>query len=113
MAVLVFRKFPVRVLLLGLLALAVVGCGSSPVESQSLGEEALVCQNGWYQKVDALVVSSDGAGHGPDLGSLEWRSVVEFKLGIRGDEAIPDKAVDAWCTYIDRLIVMHFSVESK
>lgn len=45
-----------------------------------------------------------GMGHGPDPGSLEWRSVVEFKLGIRGDAAIPPQATDRWCEYIDEYL---------
>ncbi len=45
--------------------------------------------------------TGDGQGHGPDIGSLEWRSVVEFKLGIRGDPAIPPLESDQWCAYVD------------
>ena len=43
----------------------------------------------------------DGHGHGPDLGSLEWRSAVEFKLGIRDDPAVPAPDSEAWCAHID------------
>ena len=56
------------------------------------------------QEVELLLPTGDGAGHGPDRGSLEWRSVVEFKLGIRGDPAIPARDTDEWCTYIDERI---------
>jgi hypothetical protein len=40
-------------------------------------------------------------GHGPDPGSEEWRSVVEFKLGIRDQPGVPDRNSQAWCEFID------------
>ena len=43
-------------------------------------------------------------GHGPDIGSGEWKSVVEFKLGIRGNPDVPDRDSQEWCSYIDALI---------
>lgn len=60
------------------------------------------CDLAWYEKVDQQVITGDGQGHGPDLGSLEWRSVVEFKLGIRGNESNPELGSDLWCDYIDK-----------
>ncbi|GLP96435.1 hypothetical protein [Paraferrimonas sedimenticola] len=62
------------------------------------------CSEAWNQKVEDKVTSGDGQGHGPDLGSLEWRSVVEFKLGIRDSQDKPDLDSDAWCTYIDEIL---------
>jgi hypothetical protein len=47
------------------------------------------------------VTTGDGQGHGPDIGSDEWRSVVEFKLGIRGNPAVPPSNTDAWCRFVD------------
>lgn len=49
----------------------------------------------------ALVSSGDGMGHGPDTGSDEWKSVIEFKLGVRGNAEVPDRSTGAWCSYID------------
>lgn len=49
--------------------------------------------------------TGDGQGHGPDLGSDEWKSVVEFKLGIRGDPQVPGRDSQAWCTYIDHVVM--------
>ena len=54
--------------------------------------------------VEETLSTGDGQGHGPDLGSSEWRSVVEFKLGIRGKPGIPDSTTEEWCTYIDQEI---------
>ena len=60
------------------------------------------CNQAWFAKVDRQITSGDGQGHGPDLGSMEWRSVVEFKLGIRGDESLPAADSEHWCAYIDQ-----------
>ena len=43
-------------------------------------------------------------GHGPDIGSEEWKSVIEFKLGIRGNPDVPDRNSSQWCDYIDKLL---------
>lgn len=86
--------------------LLVSGCDNS----QSHPEVAVVqsqqpivinCSDVWYQQVEKQLLSGDGQGHGPDLGSDEWQSVIEFKLGLRGDLTVPKRNTDAWCTFID------------
>ena len=67
-------------------------------------ESAVPCSEPWYQYVEKELISGDGQGHGPDLGSDEWKGVVEFKLGIRGQAGLPDRASDDWCQLIDRLL---------
>jgi len=62
------------------------------------------CSMPWLQMVEQTLSTGDGQGHGPDLGSSEWRSVVEFKLGIRGNPDVPDRDSEAWCAYIDQAI---------
>jgi uncharacterized protein (TIGR02246 family) len=62
------------------------------------------CSQPWLQMVEQKLSTGDGQGHGPDLGSSEWRSVVEFKLGIRGNPDVPDRATEEWCAYIDQAI---------
>ena len=79
------------------LAMILTSCGSD----ESGSPEPVQCSDTWYRYVDGQLTTGDGQGHGPDLGSSEWRSVVEFKLGIRGDSTIPDLATEQWCTYID------------
>ncbi|TRX53829.1 hypothetical protein [Thalassomonas sp. M1454] len=59
------------------------------------------CSQQWFVYVEDYISTSDGAGHGPDLGSLEWKSVIEFKLGLRDNEQVPDLESRAWCEYID------------
>ena len=63
------------------------------------------CSDEWNQFVEKKLSTGDGQGHGPDIGSEEWRSVVEFKLGIRGDDNVPKRDSKAWCSYIDRMVV--------
>ena len=63
------------------------------------------CSDPWYPYIDGIVATGDGAGHGPDVGSDEWRSVVEFKLGVRGDSRVPTRSSAAWCEFIDELAV--------
>jgi len=43
-------------------------------------------------------------GHGPDIGSEEWKSVIEFKLGVRGSPDVPDRNSREWCHFIDDLL---------
>lgn len=62
------------------------------------------CSVQWYEKVEAQLGSDDGRGHGPDIGSQEWKSVVEFKLGVRDQLGVPDRSTDAWCAYVDKLL---------
>jgi len=59
----------------------------------------------WFKTIEAAVSTGDGHGHGPDLGSEEWQSVVEFKLGIRDRSDTPARSTTAWCRYIDSLVV--------
>ena len=62
------------------------------------------CSEQWNHYVEARLYTGDSEGHGPDIGSSEWRSVVEFKLGVRGNAEVPARELDAWCTYIDAKI---------
>lgn len=62
------------------------------------------CSEQWLQFVEEQLSTGDAEGHGPDVGSMEWRSVVEFKLGVRGDPATPPRETDEWCLYIDEKI---------
>jgi hypothetical protein len=63
-----------------------------------------VCSDAWYRTVEARVGTGDGQGHGPDPGSDEWKSVVEFRLGVRGRPDVPPRDGDAWCRYVEGLL---------
>ena len=67
-------------------------------------DTAAPCSDEWNHYVDQIIVSGDGQGHGPDIGSEEWKGVVEFKLGIRGQADLPARDSDAWCQLIDGLV---------
>lgn len=62
------------------------------------------CTQDWFTYIDKLTPTGDGMGHGPDIGSEEWQSVVEFKLGIRGNPAVPERESTEWCDYIAKQI---------
>ncbi len=71
-------------------------------EPDSYGEGGPApCTEAWTWLVEARVPTGDGLGHGPDTGSVEWQSVVEFKLGIRDDPGVPPRDSHAWCRYVD------------
>jgi hypothetical protein len=81
---------------------AVLGARADIPERSLLSGDS--CSPQWNGAVEAIVGTGDGHGHGPDAGSDEWRSVVEFKLGLRGNPTVPPRGDMAWCGYIDRLL---------
>ena len=87
-----------RSLPLFVIAAALLACGS-PQEPQTPD-----CSADWQSAVDRAVVTGDGMGHGPDIGSDEWMSVVEFRLGVRGAAGVPERSDPAWCGYIQDLL---------
>jgi hypothetical protein len=80
-------------------------CASSPGKQTT----PQACTNEWFQFVEEQISTGDGQGHGPDLGSLEWRSTVEFKLGIRDDPAVPPPESIQWCSYVNERVIEHTS----
>jgi len=77
-------------------AVLLIGCARSDASD--------TCSHAWLEAVERQVGTGDGAGHGPDLGSEEWKSVVEFRLGLRGAEDVPPRDSDDWCRHIDRAL---------
>ena len=71
------------------------------------------CSSGWYSQVEERVPTGDSQGHGPDLGSLEWRSVIEFKLGIRDSAEVPSLETEQWCRYIHELFIKPYESQGK
>lgn len=65
------------------------------------------CTNDWFLQIEKEILTGDGQGHAPGIGSLEWRSVIEFKLGIRNDPKVPPLESTRWCNYINE----HFITE--
>ena len=62
------------------------------------------CTEPWFWELETRFGTGDGMGHGPDMGSDEWKSVIEFKLGIRDDPAVPDVTSARWCSWVDRYV---------
>ncbi|QBY03633.1 hypothetical protein E2K93_04220 [Thalassotalea sp. HSM 43] len=87
-----------------LFMLILLSSACQPTQPIQQAQPALLCTPSWYQQVDKIISSGDGQGHGPDVGSDEWMSVVEFKLGIRGKQGIPARGSEKWCAYIDELL---------
>ena len=80
-----FKRLAVLVLIAHLPACAgELGRASAPVPQP--------CSDAWYRLVEASLPTGDGQGHGPDPGSDEWKSVIEFRLGIRGKAGVPAPA---------------------
>lgn len=83
---------------LGLLLLN--GCSETarvPAESQVIPVQ---CGHSQYQAIDQRLSSGDGHGHGPDIGSDEWKSVIEFRLGVRGQPQVPPRQSAEWCDFV-------------
>jgi uncharacterized protein len=72
--------------------------------NKSLPEMSALCSQPWEQFIERNVRTGDDRGHGPDLGSDEWKSTVEFKLGIHNSPDIPDRNSESWCRYIDQIV---------
>ena len=83
-----------------LLVLTLAGCGQIAEVPSSTDP----CSENWLQRVESSLSTGDEQGHGPDIGSQEWRATVEFRLGIRGSSALPARDSSEWCSYIDGVI---------
>jgi len=74
------------------------------VSHSSSLEMGTPCSDSWYRFIEEKITTSDPQAHGPDVGSDEWKSVIEFKLGIRGKPNLPARDSKAWCDYIDQIV---------
>ncbi|WP_257287374.1 hypothetical protein [Endozoicomonas sp. SESOKO2] len=70
-------------------------------------EKKSMCSESWYEFVESILFTGDSMGHGPDLGSPEWRSVVEFRLDLRDQGLLPDRSSDRWCEAIVQFLKAH------
>jgi len=67
-------------------------------------ETVSLCSDSWYRFIEEKIPTSDNQSHGPDVGSDEWKSVIEFKLGIRNKQNLSSHDSEAWCRYIDQMV---------
>ncbi|MCP4287765.1 MAG: hypothetical protein GY792_25560 [Gammaproteobacteria bacterium] len=89
-----------KLIVSALIAFVVLAIGCAVPEGNNARKS--LCSSDWYSLVEKQIPTGDAEGHGPDPGSTEWRSVVEFKLGIRGDPGVPPLDTDQWCDYLDK-----------
>lgn len=80
-----------------ILSMQVVAC-SSTLDRESGSEKP--CSKESIELIERKVPTGDSQGHGPDFGSSEWYSVVEWRLGIEGDASVPSKGTQQWCDYV-------------
>lgn len=83
------------------------------ISNKAVYQSDNLCTAEWKQFIEETVSTGDGMGHGPDLGSDEWQSVIEAKLSIRGDVNTPQRTTKAWCSYIDKLVRDNYAIEEK
>ncbi|WP_157836340.1 lysozyme inhibitor LprI family protein [Rheinheimera texasensis] len=56
-----------------------------------------LCGPGWVEATEATLAVTDGAGHGPDLGSAEWAAALTRRLG--GHQ---QPGTQAWCDWVSQ-----------
>lgn len=79
-------------------------CAEAGPGEKTTSQMKVPCSDSWERFIEANVPTGDGQGHGPDIGSEEWKSVVEFKLGIRGGPEVPKRDSQYWCRHVDRIV---------
>lgn len=87
------RIFPITLVAL------LMACSEQAPE-QNVNPDA-PCDEVRFEQIEATITSGDGAGHGPDIGSGEWFSVITFRLGERGNPDLPDAGSNAWCDFVE------------
>lgn len=83
--------------------IALVLLAASFSSSGSAASPPAACSDATYRSIEQRVRTGDTQGHGPDVGSDEWQSAVEFRLGIRGRADVPQRGSEAWCRHVDEL----------
>jgi uncharacterized protein len=69
---------------------------------ESSSDKGLFCSTEWFHYIEGQLHTSDRQGHGPDLASAEWQSVIEFKLDLYKQQDLPKKSTLQWCEFIQQ-----------
>jgi len=88
-------------------------CAQAGDDCRSSMAAETLCSDSWNQFIEEKIPTGDNQGHGPDVGSGEWKSVIEFKLGIRDKPNLPDRDSEAWCRYIGQILRERFAASSE
>jgi hypothetical protein len=88
-------------------------CAQAGNDHRSSMAAETLCSDSWNRFIEETVPTSDSQGHGPDVGSDEWKSVIEFKLGIRDKPNLPDRDSEAWCRHIDQMVRERYAASSE
>ena len=88
-------------------------CAQASDDYRSNMAAETLCSDSWNRFIEEKVPTSDNQGHGPDVGSGEWKSVIEFKLGIRDNPNLPDRDSEAWCSHIDQIVRKRYAASSE
>ncbi|WP_095048495.1 MliC family protein [Pseudomonas sp. Irchel s3h9] len=83
------------------------------VSVTGIAQAQSLCSTTWYQSVEKVLHTADTQGHGSDLGSNEWKSVIEFKLGVRDRPDVPERSSEQWCQYVDQQISEMWATEGR
>jgi hypothetical protein len=94
-------KNSTKLLFLFIALIVVTSC--SPQLNKSTA--VLPCNEDWLLLIEQQINTGDKQGHGPDVGSLEWRHTVERRLSLRDETDIQATNSTAWCEYIDKHII--------
>ena len=97
-------KTVIIILCLATFLFSAVACAEAGNTANTTPDTETLCTEAWYRSIEEKVPTGDGRGHGPDVGSDEWKAVVEFKTGIRGRPDVPRRDSNAWCRHIDQIV---------
>ena len=79
-----------------------MGCANHRPKTPEIEPEN--CSTADILNLAAKLDVSDGAGHGPDIGSAEWRAAIEFRMGITESEHVHDNDTKNWCQFIESIL---------
>ncbi|MEO2266072.1 MliC family protein [Pseudoalteromonas sp. YIC-656] len=102
-------KFVMKRLVFLTLLAGIAACHTLPEEPQNqVPQETAAtigntCSLATLTQIERQVSSQDALGHGPDIGSVEWASSIEHRLGIKEHNNKPPMLSAAWCGYIEQL----------
>ena len=89
-------------LFIAALTLAACQVATAPNANLTSNTEPAVatCSEPQLLAIEQLITTSDGSGHGPDIGSTEWAHSVEYRLDINNHADKPPLLTPKWCQWV-------------